>query len=98
MLDYSLRIVQYKVSESGDVIFDHLDFKWKTAPPTKPGWYWARDKETFLQIVRVFLADHGNAGNRLEVWLDTYESEELSDYTHWLGPLPVPEPPDEKGS
>jgi hypothetical protein len=68
--------------------------QWTTDPPTREGWYWAIDAEDGeINLHRVFRADHGGNDKPLEVWLDQYESDNLSDYTCWLGPLPIPNKP-----
>lgn len=60
-------------------------FKWTTEPPTAEGFYWVRvrnnrtgETETDMQYLG---GEHG------------YTVPDLSSATHWLGPLPVPEPP-----
>jgi hypothetical protein len=64
--------------------------KWTTTPPKEDGVYWAITKR-------------GNGPYCVDVDLRTGEvwhhgfsgdvSESISYYSHWLGPLPVPEPP-----
>ncbi len=69
-------------------------FKWTTEPPTAEGWYWARrvftegnEKQKEIQLY------YFNGS----IWLfspDDYEYTPNSEnFTHWLGPLPIPEPP-----
>lgn len=58
--------------------------KWSTDPPTEDGWYWAYDSRDG-KVEMIFY------GNEPElVWIDRLV---LELYTHWLGPLPKPEPP-----
>jgi hypothetical protein len=68
--------------------------KWETAPPTQEGWYWAIPQSGVFR----------NAWNTLVVYVyeepDTHclmvlEDTPLVDFSHWLGPLPAPEPPTE---
>lgn len=68
--------------------------KWKTTKPTKPGWYWAKDKSTLL-MVRI------EAGaNQLDaIWIMGIGSpqpdlmilhlSELGDGL-WAGPIRIP--------
>jgi hypothetical protein len=72
---------------------------WDTAPPTAEGWYWAihydqgdqdRRGATIVQYV-------GNSRVVCGKWsLDPVETG-VADFTHWLGPLPVPELPKKAG-
>ena len=58
--------------------------RWSTDPPTEDGWYWAYDREdSFLDLVRY--SDSGAT-----MWSDKTIAKL---FTHWLGPLPKPEPP-----
>ena len=62
-------------------------FGWTTEPPTVEGWYWARHevtKEIVMTQVCQITSDY---------W--TTENGPIWQFTHWLGPLPVPEPPTE---
>jgi len=70
---------------------------WSTIPPTKPGWYWARgifrvtvdESEEIISIVHVDELD-----GSLEVYsAGTEISDDISDYTHWIGPLIIPSSP-----
>jgi hypothetical protein len=59
--------------------------KWSTEPPKVEGWYWVkieREPEVvYIQTVGYgFLTAHGHSLDRRKP-------------THWLGPLPLPEPP-----
>ena len=65
-------------------MYEYMPLDWTTTPPKVDGWYWAlRFGE--VQIVNI----RGSVG--FIVALDDYCMLEL--FTHWLGPLPVPEPP-----
>jgi hypothetical protein len=63
---------------------------WTTTPPTKEGWYWAMLSKEYSILYPLVLVEfregtiytHGNKAPA------SFES-----FTHWLGPLPVPEPP-----
>lgn len=71
--------------------------QWTTEAPTVPGWYWASYQGKYQTIILVdkIVSDSegGKAGNLFAY--SAYEEEEVSflEYTHWLGPLPEPEPP-----
>ena len=70
------------------------DFEWKTEPPTQEGWYWAKTENgTYLfNLENNIGADplyFESTGMYWQEGMDTYK------ITHWLGPLPVPEPPKE---
>lgn len=55
---------------------------WTTEPPTVEGWYWMMQPSG----VPLCLYFDGRLGIEDE-YLD------FDDFTHWLGPLPPPEPP-----
>ena len=68
------------------------NLEWTTTPPTVPGWYWVRKHNGDIDIDNVyeckgmfFIAD-GYFGD-----LDLAVTK--ASYTHWLGPLPIPELP-----
>lgn len=73
--------------EQGDNVGDyvcHLD-GWTTTPPTEEGWYWAiHEAVGYMDLVKVC--------KLTEDYLTT-ENGPLYVFTHWLGPLPPPEPP-----
>jgi hypothetical protein len=75
-------------------IKDLLYGRWTTEPPTQEGWYWALvdRKNPTPSIVHVVSAfSHG------KLFIEIGREEEPLDwYSHWLGPLPVPEPPTEE--
>ena len=69
------------------------NIEWTTEQPWKQGvrdaLYWAYDGK-IVQLVDVMggiVYGTGDRYNRLS---------HVNDYTHWMGPLPVPEPPGEK--
>lgn len=72
--------------------------EWTTNTPTEPGYYWVyvrprwEDKpEVFCVEVSIF---EGKPSFAFPV--GGYECEEeiyARDVTHWLGPIPKPEPP-----
>lgn len=71
--------------------------QWTTTPPTVPGWYWAydtgpnsEDLNPFLQVVHVDYVDDKLVFDAIGLF-DSHEA--LDWFTHWLGPLPEPEPP-----
>jgi hypothetical protein len=80
-----------------DVSFTAMYYenKWTTKPPTEPGMYYAKarnsagywvelkDVEGKIMIVAREWINYG--------WTDRF-SDIPSHFTHWLGPLPVPKP------
>jgi hypothetical protein len=77
--------------EQGDRVGDyvcHLD-GWTTEPPTEPGWYWVKHK----RHTDVFMVSVAHDDDKvLTVYSDGYPVP-ADNLTHWLGPLPPPEPP-----
>jgi len=67
--------------------------KWTTEKPTKIGWYWANWICGEIRVVKV-IDDKWNPGG-LSVYGDECDYR-LKDFTHWLGPLHEPEPPEAK--
>ena len=64
--------------------------KWTTKVPSQPGVYWAYAKgydETVLHVDVRFEDE-----NALVVWVEDCKYP-LSEFTHWIGPLLIPEPP-----
>jgi hypothetical protein len=66
---------------------------WTTTPPTEPGFYWAVDHQGDVDCV--WLSDDDQIpGAWLGVWVTGIEYPyALADFSHWMGPVPVPEPP-----
>lgn len=80
----------------------HYFGEWTTEPPTEGGTYWAwvhvenRSGKSYPQVIDIYIHEG-------EIHIDWpvsgYEWDpnfEVKDITHWLGPLPVPEPPTEE--
>ena len=63
----------------------HEILYWTTEPPTVDGWYWVPNGEAEREIVRVELPDVFRNG--------TDVAHNVSEFTHWMGPLPEPEKP-----
>jgi hypothetical protein len=67
------------------------DLQWTTTPPTEEGWYWVRNVKGKIWCEEVFKKDG------VMCWWsedeNTFNSIILDYITHWLGPLPIPEPP-----
>lgn len=66
---------------------------WTTQPPTEPGFFWAWTRDGRECVVHAVLNPDG---------LHFYETGNgwnysVSDFTHFIGPLPVPEPPEKAG-
>jgi len=69
--------------------YTYTDREWTTEPPTEEGWYWVKDGDT-ARIAEVFFASKTTL---LADLTDEEMPRVLSAFTHWLGPLPVPESP-----
>ena len=76
-----------------DDIAHQVFLEWSTTPPTVPGWYWAKlNDESYnngnekIQVVLV------NKGGLVLMVEDDSPNITLA-FSHWLGPLPIPEPP-----
>lgn len=70
--------------------------QWNDTRPVEPGWYWAfregdqpEDMEVVCIIRHQFESDVPLLIRRAGYAYDLRNS----GFTHWLGPLPVPEPP-----
>jgi hypothetical protein len=73
-------------------IYEFVGLEWTTSQPTEPGRYWAITNYEAMDVVDVVVIENGGS-----VWVvGCDESLKFKDFTHWLGPLPVPEPPQEK--
>ena len=74
--------------------------EWKESPPSEPGWYWACANRPHGQVIYldyVLLHDGQFCTEEYGQYEEAYVYEPISedkDITHWLGPLPVPAPPD----
>lgn len=69
-----------------------FQFQWKTAPPTVDGWYWvsADWRDDAFQV----FVDTTHLQSKIIVWVAGSDVwSEIEEFTHWLGPLPVPAPP-----
>jgi hypothetical protein len=62
---------------------------WTTDPPTVEGLYRAINRDGFAYWVAV----HQYEGKYLVSRMGYGHDITLDNYTHWLGPLPIPEPP-----
>jgi hypothetical protein len=76
--------------------------EWTTEPPTQVGYYWVYNKDigrtwAFMVEVHAVGAENTKLANEL-VARDSFGRRDrpLSEFTHWLGPLPMPEPPTEE--
>jgi hypothetical protein len=73
---------------------------WTTETPTVEGWYWFRVKSGTSESSITELSYIEIRGGRacFAPLVNGYEFDddyEMSDITHWLGPIPAPEPPTE---
>jgi hypothetical protein len=86
-------------AHTGSVVIDYLRemdarMQWTTTPPTEPGWYWVRWNIPYIHDVEIVRVYREHQGDRLFVADIGEDAEfELAKFTHWLGPLPIPEPP-----
>lgn len=82
------RIIEYSFAEVGP---------WSTDAPTgKSGWYWAIDRDSEVMMVHYEMSPFGGSDFITTVGDDEYlRHYDWQDFTHWLGPLPKPEPPEE---
>lgn len=64
---------------------------WTTKPPTQEGWYWVITPNTYDASKNMDVYYFDGVG-----WGYTPQEYEYvqSKPTHWLGPLPVPTPPE----
>lgn len=62
-----------------------VSLEWTTDKPTKPGLYFVKHK-TVDEVLGVYV----NIENDVITTTSDYRDESI---THWLGPLPIPEPP-----
>ena len=61
--------------------------EWTTDPPTEPGWYWIHFPSGAVECAKI---DVINSNGIPIEFADRWALERV---THWLGPLPTPEPP-----
>lgn len=70
----------------------YTDEEWTTEPPTETGLYWAFNGAE-VSPVDVYL-DGSNSRLVCFELGDKYDQvQDVNDFSYWLGPLPVPEPP-----
>jgi hypothetical protein len=66
---------------------------WTTNPPKQEGFYWVRFADNRITVVEV---EKWHDGGMRFTEIGSDEVPKVDDDwspTHWLGPLPVPEPP-----
>ena len=73
--------------------------EWTTSQPTTSGYYWAFDGDEVV-FAEVFGDKLKPTATGVEwEWIACAHADideewrSLSDFTHWIGPLPRPEPP-----
>ncbi len=71
----------------GEMYQDVSNLEWTTEPPKEVGWYWAERKDRQREII--FIDPWNKSAYR--VGQNAYVLK--SEFTHWLGPIPEPEPP-----
>ena len=87
-MEYKIEMREYSGYPLGIAIL-----KWTTEPPTQTGLYRAIAKDNGMAYW-VELTDLGNIGIFSVYYFGNNVMYSVSDFTHWLGPLPVPEPPE----
>jgi hypothetical protein len=73
--------IDYAAGVTGNVVC----LQWTTTPPTVEGWYWVKH-EAANEIIMTQVC-------KLTDDYLTTENGPLYVFTHWLGPLLLPEPP-----
>jgi hypothetical protein len=83
--------MNYASGNIGDV----RPLSWTTEPPTVEGWYWVYCKyqQNFVEKMKVVLLYLNSEGIFQYAADDTEFFPDEKNFTHYLGPLPVPEPP-----
>jgi hypothetical protein len=71
---------------------------WQTEPPTQEGWYWSYNSNSTLlneepKAVFVYSDKWQHDGALIVYDGGAYRVKNYA--THWLGPIPAPEPPKE---
>lgn len=64
---------------------------WATEPPKEAGWYWVKELKGDEIIIARLDDDYTVLAWGDDYWCDV----DIRQITHWLGPLPMPEPPQE---
>ena len=65
---------------------------WTTEPPKEPGYFWAMSPLRQIEPRTIVEIRETENGLRAYATGNNY-GYPLDMFTHWLGPLPVPEPP-----
>lgn len=65
--------------------------EWTTTPPTEPGCYWVM---TGWGPAIAIVGSFDFSTNLMVKIASGQATYEISNFTHWLGPLPIPEPPE----
>lgn len=71
---------------------------WSKERPTQNGWYWAYTEDlNVTRVVCVFIQNFPDDPNPEQLFEFTPYPRRLSDsiFTHWMGPLTQPQPPNE---
>lgn len=69
-------------------VYGGQEMIWTTEKPTRPGWYWARNKTRVPQIVEVEANKHG------DLHYGIYTLRHYGSNLEWAGPIPEPEEQD----
>jgi hypothetical protein len=79
--------LKYKLS------YSYVALEWTTALPTEEGWYWAIHEDEGCVVANVVKGEGSVDFMARLPGIDMLFV--LIGFTHWLGPLPVPVPPNE---
>lgn len=95
----TIRRVSDLASDDRARLYRQLLGDWTTAPPTEDGYYFAkREPKAYSQDVEIVRVTELDIKTKTDLcWVARADClEKVQSFTHWLGPLPAPEPP-EKG-
>ena len=86
-MDIVMSLDQYKRARAA------MTQEWTTTPPTELGWYWGflSDRRLKIRIVLIYWIGGGYSIHKPGFLYDW--EPDLKRFTHWLGPLSIPEPP-----
>jgi hypothetical protein len=80
--------------EASLALADAIGLLWTTTPPTEPGHYWTWNTTWHSRpaMVHVYFSHQRGWEGTLRAALNG-SFYTLDEFTHWLGPLPIPAPP-----
>ncbi len=89
----------YSIETDYKSLGTHKTLQWTTEPPKVEGWYWFRGHHWLLDNLNTELSYVSVMNGVISFsplingpeWDHEYD---IRNVTHWLGPLPIPEPPE----